>query len=84
MKISVSLSGEDVAVLDDYVRRTGLRSRSAGVQRAVQMLRHPSLGEDYAEAWAEWFGTEDAEAWDGALGDGLGDGMSDGMADAER
>ncbi len=76
MKLSISLSGEDVAVLDDYVRRTGLQSRSAGVQRAVQMLRYPSLGEDYAEAWAEWFGTEGAEGWD--------DTVSDGAVDAAR
>ncbi|WP_370333624.1 antitoxin [Mycolicibacterium hippocampi] len=76
MKLSVSLSGEDIAVLDDYIRRTGLPSRSAGVQRAVQMLRYPSLGEDYAEAWAEWFSAEGSEAWD--------DTVSDGVADAAR
>jgi len=73
MKLSVSLSDEDVAVLDDYVRRTGLPSRSAGVQRAVQMLRYPSLEDDYAGAWAEWFSNEDAEAWEGAVGDGVVD-----------
>lgn len=73
MKLSVSLSSEDVAVLDDYVRRTGLPSRSAGVQRAVQMLRYPALGDDYADAWAEWFSTDDAAAWDGTAGDGVAD-----------
>ncbi len=73
MKLSVSLSGEDVAALDDYVSRTGLASRSAGVQRAVQMLRYPTLGEDYASAWAEWSSTEDAEAWDSTVGDGVAD-----------
>ncbi len=73
MKLSVSLSGEDVAVSDDYVARTSLPSRSAGVQAAVQMLRYPNLDEDYASAWAEWFSTEDAGAWDATVGDGVAD-----------
>lgn len=45
MKLSIILSDEDVVVLDDYVERAGLASRSAGVQAAVQMLRHPRLEE---------------------------------------
>ena len=49
---------DDVAVLDDYIKRAGLPSRSAGIQRAVQMLRYPALENDYAGAWAEWFGTK--------------------------
>jgi hypothetical protein len=73
MKLSVSLSDEDVAILDGYIRRTGLPSRSAGVQRAVQMLRYPSLEDDYAGAWAEWFSNEAAEAWEGTVGDGVAD-----------
>ncbi len=71
MKLSVSLSDEDVAVLDAYVKRTGLPSRSAGLQRAVQMLRYPTLEEDYAEAWAQWSADEYAEAWEGTAGDGM-------------
>ncbi len=73
MKLSVSLSDEDIAVLDAYVQRTGLLSRSAGLQRAVQMLRYPTLEEDYAEAWAQWSADEDAEAWEGTAGDGVSD-----------
>jgi hypothetical protein len=73
MKLSVSLSDEDIAILDDYVRRTGLPSRSAGVQRALQMLRYPTLEDDYAGAWAEWLSEEDARAWDDAVGDGVTD-----------
>ncbi|MGH3970645.1 MAG: antitoxin [Mycobacterium sp.] len=61
MKLCVSLSNEDIAVLDTYVKRTGLPSRSAGLHRAVQMLRFPTLEEDYAEAWAEWSADEKAE-----------------------
>ena len=72
MKLSVSLSEADVAVLDAYVERSGLPSRSAGLQRAIRMLRHPDLEADYANAWAEWSG-EDESAWDNTMSDGLDD-----------
>jgi hypothetical protein len=73
MKLSVSLSDEDIAVLDAYVKRTGLPSRSAGLQRAVQMLRYPALEEDYAQAWSEWSADEHAEPWEATIDDGLSD-----------
>lgn len=73
MKLSVSLSDEDVAVLDNYIERAGLPSRSAGVQHAIQMLRYPALEDDYAGAWAEWFENGDAEVWDSSLSDGVVD-----------
>jgi metal-responsive CopG/Arc/MetJ family transcriptional regulator len=62
VKLSVSLSDEDVAVLDTYVEQAGLPSRSAGLQRAIRMLRYPTLEDDYGEA----------EAWEKSVGDGLG------------
>lgn len=71
MKLSISLSDEDVTLLDDYVKRTGLPSRSAGIQRAVRMLRYPSLEDDYAGAWAQWSADGADEAWDDAVGDGV-------------
>jgi hypothetical protein len=73
MKLSVSLSDEDIAVLDAYVKRTGLSSRSAGLQRAVRMLRYPDLEEGYAEAWAQWAADEDASVWESTVGDGVSD-----------
>lgn len=73
MKLSISLSDDDVAILDAYVERTGLPSRSAGMQHAVRMLRYPTLEDDYADAWAQWATAEDADAWEGAVGDGIGD-----------
>jgi Ribbon-helix-helix protein, copG family len=72
MKLSVSLSDADVEVLDAYVKRTGLPSRSAGLQRAVQMLRYPDLEDNYAEAWARWSADESA-AWESTVGDGVTD-----------
>lgn len=54
MKLSVSLSEDDAADLDRYVKSAGVDSRSAGIQGAIRMLRDPELEEAYAEAWDEW------------------------------
>jgi len=71
MKLSISLSDEDVEVLDAYVIRAGLPSRSAAVQRAIRMLRYPTLEQDYGDAWAEWSDAGDDTAWEATVGDGL-------------
>lgn len=73
MKLSISLSDADVEVLDEYVQRAGLPSRSAGVQRAVRMLRYPTLEDDYDNAWVEWSAAGEEEVWENTAGDGLGD-----------
>ena len=73
MKLSVSLSSDDVALLDDYARTAGLKGRSAVIQRALALLRQEELGDDYAVAWEEWENTGDGSAWDVAAGDGLAD-----------
>ena len=70
MKLSVSLSDEDVALLDAFVRTSGLASRSAAVQHAVRLLRHPDLEQDYEAAWAQWDDAGD-QGWDGTAADGL-------------
>lgn len=72
MKLSVSLSEDDVALLDEYARSSGLRSRSAALHHAIRLLCHPALEDDYAAAWEEWDSTGEREAWDVTLGDGLG------------
>ena len=72
MKLSVSLPDDDVAVLDEYVQNAGLPSRSAGLQRAIRMLRHPTLEDDYDDAWSEWAADGEADVWENAAGDGLG------------
>jgi hypothetical protein len=73
MKLSVSLSAEDVDLLDEYARASGLPSRSAALQHAVRLLRHADLGQDYAAAWEEWDSSGARTAWEGAVGDGLTD-----------
>jgi Arc/MetJ-type ribon-helix-helix transcriptional regulator len=73
MKLSVSLPDEDVAVLDEFARASGLKSRSAAVQRAIRMLRLPDLEQDYGAAWQEWQSSGEEAAWDGTVDDGLRD-----------
>ncbi len=73
MKISVSVTDDDVALLDDFARAEGLPSRSAAVQHAIRLLRHPQLERDYSAAWDEWVASEDHAAWEGTASDGLTD-----------
>jgi Arc/MetJ-type ribon-helix-helix transcriptional regulator len=73
MKLSVSLRDEDVAVLDEYVQTSGLGSRSAALQHAIRLLRHPDLEHDYTAAWDEWESSGQQASWDGTAGDGLTD-----------
>jgi hypothetical protein len=73
MKVSVSLSDEDVAAVDDYARRVGLPSRSAAIQHAIRLLGDPELEDAYAVAWDEWEASGDAEAWETTAADGLAD-----------
>lgn len=70
MKLSVSLSEQDLARLDAHVRKRGLPSRSAAVQEALRLLATADLEQSYAEAWADWEASEDAELWDRTSGDG--------------
>jgi Arc/MetJ-type ribon-helix-helix transcriptional regulator len=73
MKISISLPNDDVAALDEYARASGLSSRSAAVQRAIQLLRHRDLEQDYAAAWDEWETSGERAAWEPTTADGLAD-----------
>jgi Arc/MetJ-type ribon-helix-helix transcriptional regulator len=73
MKLSISLSDEDVAFVDEYVRDSGLESRSAAIRRALHLLRQPALEQDYEKAWEEWAASGDQAAWDVTTGDGLAD-----------
>jgi Arc/MetJ-type ribon-helix-helix transcriptional regulator len=73
MKISVSLPQEDVEFVDAYAARTAADSRSAVIHAAIELLRQAQLEQEYAEAFAEWDGSEDAGSWDRFSGDGLTD-----------
>lgn len=73
MKLSVSLSEDDVAALDDYARAAGLASRSAAIQQAIRLLGDPELEDSYSAAWDEWEASGDAAAWESTTADGLAD-----------
>lgn len=73
MKISVSLPVEDIAFVDDYRARSDAESRSAVIHAAIAMLRTAELESEYAEAFEEWDGSEDAAVWERSTGDGLAD-----------
>lgn len=73
MKLSVTLSDDDVAVVDAYAREAGLPSRSAALQHAIRFLRHPHLEDDYVDAWTEWDGGGEDVTRVGTVGDGLDD-----------
>lgn len=73
MKLSVSLSAEDVSFVDSYLETKGMTSRSSVLQRAVALLREAELEDAYASAWDEWAESEDATLWDTTTGDGLSD-----------
>ena len=75
MKLSVSLSEDDVEFLDQYATDHGVESRSGVVQRALSLLRASELGDDYAAAWDEWAAT-DADLWESTTGDGLSNAAS--------
>jgi antitoxin MazE9 len=71
VKLSVSLSEDDVRFLEAFAREQGMASRSAALQRAVTLLRASRLGPAYADAWAEWEVGADSEPWRSAAADGL-------------
>ena len=70
MKVSVSLSDDDVQFLDQCAAERGT-SRSAVLQQAVAALRSRQLGSTYADAWGEW-DAGDGTAWDATAADGIG------------
>lgn len=72
MKLSVSLREVDVMVLDRYMEYSGVRSRSAAVQRAIALLRHAELADEYESAFAEWEQSDDRGLWEPVVADGLG------------
>lgn len=66
MKMSISLPAADVEFIDSYASSTGTASRSAVVQRALDLLRAAQLG----QAWAEWE-TGDGADRESTVGDAI-------------
>lgn len=73
MKLSVSLSADDVAFVDEYASQAGARSRSAVIHEAIELLRNAELEHAYSEAWDEWNDSDDARLWEATAADGNAD-----------
>lgn len=73
MKLSVSLSAQDVAALDRYVEQARLGSRSAALQQAIRRLPDPELETAYASAWQEWADAGEEDVWATVVADGITD-----------
>ena len=73
MKVSVSLTDEDVTFVDEYARQIGAASRSAVIHQAINLLRTAELEDAYASAWEEWDESADAQLWENAAADGIAD-----------
>ncbi|MGA4508427.1 CopG family ribbon-helix-helix protein [Propionibacteriaceae bacterium G1746] len=71
IKLSVSLSDDELAALDKYVQAAGLPSRSAGIQHAIKLLGDADLDTDYEEAFQEWEESGEGSVWDSTASDGL-------------
>lgn len=69
MRLSIDLSEDDVALLDDYARTAGLRGRSAVIQHALRLLCQADLGQDYVAAWEEWATSGEQLTWETTAGD---------------
>lgn len=72
MKISVSLTDEDVTFLDHYAGDHGGLTRSAALHVAIERLRTDALDDAYAAAAAEWRDSGEAAAWESTVADGIG------------
>lgn len=66
MKISASLTEEDVEFLDKYAEEHR-QTRSAALRRAISLLRNRDLGDQYEAAWD----ADAAEQWESTAADGL-------------
>ncbi|MEV6227202.1 antitoxin [Saccharopolyspora shandongensis] len=73
MKVSVSLTDEDVTFVDEYAQQIGAPSRSAVIHQAITLLRSADLEDAYASAWEEWDAGDDAQLWDATAADGIAD-----------
>jgi len=71
MKVSISLSDEDLEFVDSQTRAGRYPTRSAAVQAAIRIMRDREHVDSYAAAWDEWDSSGDSAIWDAAADDGI-------------
>ncbi|MBD8059522.1 ribbon-helix-helix protein, CopG family [Cellulomonas sp. JH27-2] len=64
MKLSVSLSDDDVRLLDKYVDEHPGQNRSSALRAAIAALREQDLIAAYEQAAEEWRESEEGQDWD--------------------
>lgn len=64
MKVTIELSRDDVAFLDDYATRRHLKDRSDAARKAVELLRFSELGPAYEHAWDDWHKSGESAVWE--------------------
>ncbi len=70
-KVSVSLSPDDIAFLDDLAVSGEVASRSAALQQAIRVMREQRLKDDYYEMFSSPEYAREAEEWDAISIEGL-------------
>jgi Arc/MetJ-type ribon-helix-helix transcriptional regulator len=73
MKVSLSLSQQDVDFLDRLSADGTYPSRSAAAAHAIAAMRDRELTDSYVEAFDEWAASGEAELWDVTVADGFDD-----------
>jgi Arc/MetJ-type ribon-helix-helix transcriptional regulator len=70
MKISISVSPDDLTFLDAQTKQGSFASRSAAVHAAVRALRQAEAVDGYTAAWDEWE-ADDGSDWETTAADGI-------------
>jgi len=71
VKVSLSLTDDDVRFLDERSRGGGYASRSAVVADAIRAMRMADVVDMYVEDFKAWEESGEARLWDLAASDGL-------------
>jgi len=71
VKVSTTISAQDLAFLERYANLHGLPTRAAGFHAAISALRERELAAQYALADEEWYLSGEAAAWECVSGDGI-------------
>jgi len=70
MKISISVSPDDLTFLDEQTGSGAFASRSAAVHAAIRALRQTENADAYTAAWDEWE-AGDGSDWETTSADGI-------------
>jgi Arc/MetJ-type ribon-helix-helix transcriptional regulator len=73
MKVSVSITEDDVVYLESQIASGRFATRSAAMHAAIKLMRTRDLEAQYAAAAHDWRESGDGAAWDAANADGLDD-----------